>query len=225
MYPRGLRWTDPLFLACFQPALISSHLMVAFRRSFQKHMSYSKNCRYLGLFQCMLKPIVQRMSFTLLFWSVYPFSCFLMNEFVFLCSHNRFFKFWHFANCLVLFFFSSSRKCETLGYWSAMFSNNNDEDRPHQAYWVYGIFKKVWHLFTLSKNIVKLPSSSFDFFFFFVGAVFVLFPSHLFCVFLSFFAVVTICKPYPPAPGGISPQFSFVPVVSYPLAKSHAAEV
>lgn len=85
-----------------------------------------------------------------------------------------------FSPCLV---FSSSRKCETLGYWSAMFSNNNDEDRPHQAYWVYGIFKKVWHLFTLSKNTVKLPSSSFDFF---VSAVFDLFPSHLFFFYLLF---------------------------------------
>lgn len=120
--------------------------------------------------------------------------------------HNRFSNFdillITFSPCLV---FSSSRKCETLGYWSAMFSNNNDEDRPHQAYWVYGIFKKVWHLFTLSKNTVKLPSSSFDFF---VSAVFDLFPSHLF----FFICCLTICKLYPPAKRRVSPKRSLAAV-------------
>lgn len=68
-------------------------------------------------------------------------------------------------SCFV--FFSSSRKCETLGYWSAMFSNNNDEDWPHQAYWVYGIFEKVWHLFIYPKIPWNCrPLLPFFFFFF-----------------------------------------------------------
>lgn len=47
---------------------------------------------------------------------------------------------------LALFSFPSSCKCETLGHWSTMFSNNNDENRTHQAHRVHGVFKKVGHL-------------------------------------------------------------------------------
>lgn len=201
-----LRWTDPLYLACFQPALIFSHRTVAFRWSFKSpcmtakiegisdHFSAcSVHCPADEFYVTVLKCVpIFMLSHE---WIHFPlqFTTGFSNFDILLIT---------FSPCLV---FSSSRKCETLGYWSAMFSNNNDEDRPHQAYWVYGIFKKVWHLFTLSKNTVKLPSSSFDFF---VSAVFDLFPSHLF----FFICCLTIYKLYPPAKRRVSPKRSLAAV-------------
>ena len=65
-------------------------------------------------------------------------------EFLFLHIQVNVWWGWNFRFLPICFFFSpSSCKCETLGHWSTMFSDDNDEDRTYQAYRVYGIFKKV----------------------------------------------------------------------------------
>lgn len=38
---------------------------------------------------------------------------------------------------------SSSNKCEAVGHRPTMFSDDHDEDGPHQAHGVYGVSEKV----------------------------------------------------------------------------------
>lgn len=121
-------------------------------------------------------------------------------------------------------FFSSSRKCETLGYWSAMFSNNNDEDWSHQAYWVYGIFEKVWHLFIYP----KIPWNCrplLPFFFLRECSIwFISFSSLLVLMIIMMMMIFLCCLPILLRGGGALLWGSFIPVVSYSLAKSPRAE-